>query len=156
MKRAFIILFIFSMTKTFACRCIENNESLSKKVEKAFAQADLIISGKVVEVKILNNAKDKYSSSPVLYKFEVTRTIKGKSRQEFIEITSEKSAVLCGYTFELGKSYLVYAQKSAYFDKMTKNEFDFVTTLCERNQKLNKVDKKEFRKLNKLNHSKHL
>jgi len=153
MKKAFllILIFIFSITKTFACSCIETNESLSKKVEKAFNQSDLIISGKVIEVVIVNKAKMKSSADPIIYKFEIIKTVKGKTEKEIIEIASEIGGASCGYKFELGKSYLVYARKSTHFAEMTKNEFDFVTSLCDRNQKLNNVDKKELRKLKNLN-----
>lgn len=153
MKKTFslILILIFSITETFACSCIETNESLSKKVEKAFTQSDLIISGKVVEIIIVNKTRMKSSADPVIYKFEITKTIKGKVEREVIDIASEISGASCGYKFELGKSYLVYARKSTHFSSKTKNEFDFVTSLCDRNQKLNKVDKKELRKLKKLN-----
>ena len=153
MKRTFflILILIFSITEAFACSCTETNESLSKKVKKAFTQADLIISGKVVEIKIVNKARMKSSADPIIYKFEITKTIKGNIEREIIEIVSETSGASCGYTFKLGKSYLVYARKSTHFAEMTKNEFDFVTNLCDRNQKLNKVRKKELRKLKKLN-----
>lgn len=152
MKKTFLLIlfFIFSINETFACSCIKMNESLSKKVEKAFTQADLIISGKVVEIKIVNKARMKSSADPIIYRFEIIKTIKGKIEKEIIEITSETSGASCGYKFELGKSYLVYARKSTHFAKMTKNESDFVTSLCDRNQKLSKVHKKELRKLEKL------
>ncbi len=153
MKRTFllILILVFSITETFACSCIETNESLSKKVEKAFTQADFIISGKVVEINILNKARMKSSADPIIYKFEITKVIKGKIEKEIIEIASQTSGASCGYKFELGQSYLVYARKSSQFAEMTKNEFDFVTSLCTRNQKLNKVHKKELRNLIKLN-----
>jgi len=117
MKKTFllILIIVFSITESFACDCIRTNESLSKKVEKAFNNSDLIISGRV------------------------------------IEIASEESGASCGYKFEIGKFYLVYARKSTHFAEMTKNEFDFVTSACDRNLKLNKVDEKELLKLNKLN-----
>ncbi len=153
MKKTFllILILVFSITESFACSCIETNESLTKKVEKAFTESDLIISGQVIDIKIENKARIKSSADPIIYKFEITKTIKGKVEKEFIEIVSEDSGVSCGYKFELGKSYLVYARKSTHFTKMTKNEFDFVTSLCDRNQKLNTVHKKELRKLKRLN-----
>ncbi len=153
MKKAFllILILVLSITETFACSCIETNESLSKKVEIAFTESDLIISGKVIDVIIVNTGKIKSSADPIIYRFEITKTIKGKLEKEVIEIASEESGASCGYKFELGKSYLVYARKSTHFSSKTKNEFDFVTSLCDRNQKLNKVDKKELRKLKKLN-----
>lgn len=153
MKKLFLLifLFVFSITKTFACSCVETNGSLTEKVRKAFTESDLIISGKVIDIKIVNTGKIKSSADPAVYKFEITKTIKGKLEKKVIEIASAESGTSCGYKFELGESYLVYARKSTHFSSKTKNEFDFVTGLCDRNQKLNKVKKKELRKLKKLN-----
>jgi hypothetical protein len=145
-----ILIFTFPFTKTFACSCIETNESLSKKVEKAFIQADLIISGTVIGTKKFNNGKYMFSGNPIIYEFEITKTIKGKVKKEIIEIASAESDASCGYSFEMGKSYLVYARKSNEFSSKTKNEFDYTTSLCDRNQKIRKVNKKEFEKLEKL------
>jgi hypothetical protein len=130
---------------------MKTNESLSKKVEKGFNQSDLIISGKVVEIIIVNKAKLKSSADPIIYKFELTKVIKGKIKKKIVEIASETMEMSCGYNFELGKSYLVYARKSTHFSKITNNKFDFVTSLCDRNQKVEKVNKKEFLELKKLN-----
>jgi hypothetical protein len=152
MKKPFllILIFLFSITKTFGCSCIETNESLSKKVEKAFTKSDLIISGKVIDIKIVNKGELKSSADPIIYKFEIIKNIKGKIEKEVIEIVSKESTASCGYKFELGKSYLVYARKSNQFSYNTNNESDFVTSLCDRNQKLKNVNKKEFQKLKKL------
>ncbi len=147
MKKALILIFLLSFTKSFACSCVEIDESLSKKVERAFNQSDLIISGKVVDIIVVNNSKIKSSADPIIYKFEILKKFKGKIEKQFIEIASEASRASCGYSFELGKSYLVYARKSTHFVKMTKNKFDFVTGLCSRNQELSGVRKKELRKL---------
>jgi|TARA_B100000767_G_C19483988_1_gene417393 hypothetical protein len=154
MKKTFllILIFTFTLTKTFACSCIRTNESLSVKVEKAFTQADLIISGTVVGIKKFKEGKYIFSGNPVIYEFEITKTIKGKIKKEIVEIASAESGASCGYNFEIGKSYLVYARKSNQYSSKTKNESDFVTSLCDRNQKLKKVDKKEFQELEKLKH----
>lgn len=145
-----ILIFIFSITKTIACGCMKTNESLSKKVEKAYIHSDLIISGKVIDIEIVNKAEMKSSADPIIYKFEIINNIKGKIEKEVIEIVSKESSASCGYKFELGESYLVYARKSNEFSLKTKNEFDFVTSLCDRNQKLRNVKKEEFQKLKKL------
>lgn len=129
-------------------------ESLSKKVEKAFTRSGLIISGKVIEIKVVNTEDLKSSADPIIYKFEIAKIIKGNLNKEVIEIVSEVSEISCGFVFQLGKSYLVYARKSTYFSSQTKNEFDFMTSLCDRNQKLRLVNKKELRKLKRLNRRK--
>ena len=150
MKRTILLIFIFitSITNIFACTCAVLNESLSKKVQKSFNQSDLILIGKVIDKELKYNENEKYQSSadPTIYKFEVTKIIKGELKKEIIEIASERSEISCGYEFEIGKSYLVYARKSSHFSSLTKNEFDFVTSLCSRNQKLSKVKKEELKK----------
>jgi hypothetical protein len=153
MKKTFLLILILflSISESFACTCGSRNESFSKQIKRAFTEADLIISGKVIEIEIVNKARLKSSADPIIYKFEITKTIKGKIEKEIIEIVSKTSGASCGYKFELGKTYLVYARKSNYFSSKTKNEFDFITGLCDRNQILKNVDKKELRKLNKLN-----
>jgi hypothetical protein len=151
MKKTFILILLFSITKTFACSCIGTNGTLSQKVEKAFIQSELILTGTVVEMKIINKGKLKSSADPVIYKFEIIKTIKGKLKKEIIEIASEIGGSSCGYRFELGRSYLVYARKSTHFSSKTNNKFDFVTSICERNRILKEVNKKELQKLNKLN-----
>jgi hypothetical protein len=156
MKKTFLLILILflSISESFACSCIRTNESLSVKVEKAFTQADLIIKGTVIGMKKFNDGKYKFSGNPIIYEFEITKTIKGKTEKVIIEIASAESGASCGYNFEMGKSYLVYARKSNEFSFKTKNESDFVTSLCDRNQNLKKVDKKEFRKLKKLKYKK--
>jgi hypothetical protein len=153
MKKTFLLILILflSISESFACTCGSRNESFSKQIKRAFTEADLIISGKVIEIEIVNKARLKSSADPIIYKFEITKTIKGKIEKEIIEIVSKTSGASCGYKFELGKTYLVYARKSNYFSSKTKNKFDFITGLCDRNQILKNFDKKELRKLDKLN-----
>ncbi|MHB0756998.1 hypothetical protein [Polaribacter sp. M15] len=156
MKKTFLLILILflSISESYACSCVRTNESLSVKVEKAFTQANLIISGTVVGIKKFNEGKYVFSGNPVIYEFEITKIIKGKVKKEIIEIASAESGASCGYNFSIGKSYLVYARKSNQYSSKTKNEFDFVTSLCDRNQELKKVNKKEFQKLEKLKYKK--
>jgi hypothetical protein len=63
MKKAILLILIsfFSITEIYSCTCIDRTkEFISKKVKRAFNQADLIVSGKVIEIKIVNKAKPKY------------------------------------------------------------------------------------------------
>lgn len=78
---------------------METNESLSRKIKQAFTQSDLIISRKVVEIKIVNKVRIQSSAAPIIYKFEISEITKTK----FIEITSKASGASCGYKFELVK-----------------------------------------------------
>lgn len=126
--------------------------SFSKKVERAFTQSDLIISGKVIDINKGEVENKKPFASPVIYKFEIFKKFKGNFEREVVEIISEESGSMCGYKFELGKYYIVYARNINYYSTITNNEYDFVTSICTRNQILKNVKKKEVRKLKKLNH----
>lgn len=151
MKKIFILVLFFSITNSFACSCIEMDMSFLKKVERAFTQSDLIISGKVIDINkgVVENKMP--FASPVIYKFEIFKKFKSNFEREVVEIISEESGSMCGYKFELGKFYIVYARNIKYYSIITNNEFDFVTSICNRNQILKNVKKKEVRKLKKLN-----
>ena len=156
MKKTFLLLFIlfFSISKTHACRCIRSDKSLNKKVKKAFKQADLILSGKVIAMNVVNEKDLRFSSDLIRYTFEIKKTIKGKIKREIIEISSSASSASCGYLFELGRSYLVYAKKWPQVSSKTKNTANYFTSLCDRNQQLKNVHRKELIKLKKLSRRK--
>ncbi|MEX2350514.1 MAG: hypothetical protein WD554_06500 [Flavobacteriaceae bacterium] len=145
------LLLLFPITNSFACSCIEVDESFSKKVEGGFSKSDLIITGKVVDINTEYVENNKPFGSPILYRFEIIKKLKGNLEKEVVEIISEVDSSMCGYKFEFGKSYLVYAINSTYYSSLTNKEFDFVTSLCSRNQILKNVKKKELQKLKKLN-----
>lgn len=153
MKKTVFFLFIlfFPLNKSFACSCAETNESLSKKVNKAYKASTLIITGKVINVKHTNSGLIKSSAAPVIYTFEVISTLKGELKKATVEILSAESSASCGYKFELGKTYLVYANTSNHFSSQTNKKSHFITGLCNRNEKLKKVKKKELRKLKRFN-----
>ena len=145
-----LVLILIPTSKVLACTCIGTNESLSKKVNKAYVESDLIFTGKVISKEIKTNGKYQSSADPVIYKFEIIKKIKGEISVSVIEVVSERDEQSCGYMFEVGKSYLVYSAESTHFTSTTKTKSDFVTGLCRRNQKLNKTRKRELRKLNRL------
>lgn len=97
-----IFLFI-SVEKSFACSCVVMPEPLKKQIENAYSGADAVFSGEVVEIK--DSPTDKYR---FIVKFKVAKYWKGAVAQE-IMITTEKDGVMCGFNFETGKTYLVYA-----------------------------------------------
>ena len=97
-------IFLFaSAEKSFACSCMVTPEPLKKQIQNAFTGANAIFSGEVVEIK--ESATDNYG---VLVKFRVSKSWKGESTQE-ITIRTAKDSAMCGYNFEVGGKYLVYA-----------------------------------------------
>jgi hypothetical protein len=114
---ALALLMLASAEKSFACSCPVPIEPLKKQVQSAFSSADTVFSGEVIEIK--ESPTDKYS---LLVKFKVAKSWKGESKNE-ITITTAKENAMCGYSFETGKTYLVYANGQ--------NE-DLFTTNCSR------------------------
>ena len=98
-----VIFFLVSAEKFFACSCLVTPEPLKKQIQNAFAGADVIFSGEVVEIK--DSASDNYS---LIVKFKVAKYWKGGPQTE-ITITTAKDSAMCGFNFETGKTYLVYA-----------------------------------------------
>ena len=99
-----LVLFVFaSAEKAFACSCEASLEPEKKQVQEAFTSSGAIFSGEVIKVN--ESQTDKNS---LLVKFKATKLWKGELKREII-ITTNKDSAMCGYGFEVGKKYLVYA-----------------------------------------------
>lgn len=130
-------VFIFSMlgaSDVFACSCLaETKRSESKKVKAAYKDAAAVFYGEVIEV---NRQADS-----LIVKFKVERSWKGQTARETVVRTAENSA-MCGFNFEVGVKYLVYA------DRRNNNlETDICTRTSVRNadaKHLNKVKKPKY------------
>jgi len=99
-----LTLFVFaSAERSFACSCVASLEPDKKQVQKAFTSSSAIFSGEVLEIS--ESSADKNS---LLVKFKIAKLWKGELKREII-ITTNKDSAMCGYGFEVGKKYLVYA-----------------------------------------------
>lgn len=87
----------------------------------------------------------------VVYLFEIETTLKGNLIKQTVEVASGIYGGSCGYYFEMGKSYLVYARNFTGSPNGTSAPFEYETSLCDRNQEMAYVHKKELRKLRRLN-----
>lgn len=146
----FFIVFL-SLSKAIACTCISEKESLKKKVKKEFLRSDVIFTGNVTAITDLKKRSNRYSSGdPIQYTFEIIEQIKGVDTKRKIQIISARSGSSCGYRFQIGKTYMVYAMGSDYYSKDTGNKLDYSTSICSRNNHVARVSKKEKRILRKL------
>ena len=99
-----LAIFLFaSAEKSFACSCLVSPESQKKQIQNAFRGSDAIFSGEVVEIK--QPSGDEYD---MLVTFKVAKSWKGNVSRE-VTIKTAKDSAMCGYGFEVGKKYLVYA-----------------------------------------------
>lgn len=94
-----------SAERALGCSCAVSPDSQKKQITKAYTGSVAVFSGKVVEIKPAGNEYE------VVVKFAVIRRWKGKAAAEIIVRTAKDSA-MCGYDFEVGREYLVYASGS--------------------------------------------
>ena len=129
MKKAFYIfspmlylLLLPAFVSACGCFQLNPNQTVRQAVSKARQSAKAIFSGKVVEV-----VREPYASTGyyVVVRFEVERSWK---KVEANEITIISILTDCTYPFEIGESYLIYADDSG------QGMLD--TSVCSRTRKL--------------------
>lgn len=130
-------LIILSSNEVFACSCLRVPDApLSKLVKQAKDKSDAVFTGKVLEVK--ENTEDGRS-----VKLEIINSWKGNPSKEITLLTGNDDGD-CGYRFEVGKTYLVYADKGTMYSSVERLE----TTICSRTKSLADA-KKEIKVLGK-------
>lgn len=124
MKKITLYLFgifaflMFTNAEVSACSCLaQGEETVTQQVSRAKNDARAVFTGKVVEI------VRKPGSSSVVVKLKTEKSWKGTVSKRVSILTGENSA-LCGFNFEVGKSYLIYAQGT--------NANDLQTNICTR------------------------
>ena len=107
MKKIFLIaasLFVLSANAASACSCLPTTPQQSLKNSRE------VFAGKVIDIVDQSDRNPETSDSLGGFKviFEVSKVWKGKLEKQQVVLTSDSSAS-CGYNFEKGKEYLVYA-----------------------------------------------
>jgi len=99
----FFSIFLIALTASdvFACSCFQPEDvPIEKQVKDAYTKSTLVFVGEVVEI---IKKPDVYS-----VRFKVEKTW-NKNFQKEITVSTAKQSNLCGYSFRVGKKYLVYA-----------------------------------------------
>jgi hypothetical protein len=101
---ASFLFVIFYAEKTYACSCLapDPNQSLEQQVTEAYENSTAVFSAKVLSISE-NSAE--YSKT---IKLKLTKSWKGKFGKS-ITVTTAMDSAMCGYNFEIGKTYLIYA-----------------------------------------------
>lgn len=107
MKKIFLIaasLLVLNTTAANACSCVPTTPQQSLKNSKE------VFAGKVIDIVDQSGSNPEASGYLGGFKvtFEVSKVWKGKLEKQQVVLTSGSSAS-CGYNFEKGKEYLVYA-----------------------------------------------
>jgi hypothetical protein len=103
---ALSIFLLVSVEKSFACTCMMSPEPLKKQVKTAFSDSAAIFEGEVLEVSQSTEKEFEF-----VVRIKISKSWKGEQTGE-ITITTANQSSLCGYNFEVGKKYLVYAHGS--------------------------------------------
>lgn len=106
---------------SYACDCVK-----PPSVEDELERSQAVFSGKVLEVNEMNKG---YMKKKVL--LEVAETWKGLSESQVI-ITTGSGGGDCGYEFQVGEEYLVYAQHSSMYG----DQEELVSIICDRTTEL--------------------
>ncbi|RXT06563.1 hypothetical protein [Ammoniphilus sp. CFH 90114] len=101
-----LISFLSIPTAGYACSCVE-----TPSPQVALNQADAVFVGRAENITTDNKFSLGSSVDPVLISFEVSTVWKG-NEQNNVEVMTVSGSESCGYSFDLGKEYLVYAFKN--------------------------------------------
>lgn len=90
-------LFLLGANAAMACKCAPTTP------QQSLERANAVFSGKVIDVDKSSNPSEANRIT-----FEVSKVWKGTNKQKLV-ITTSSSSASCGYSFQEGKEYLVYA-----------------------------------------------
>lgn len=98
-KNVIVLLFILSnLGKLHACDCT------GQSVEQGFNNSSIIFEGEIVSGKTVFR-----SSSIIVYEIKVLSCFKGNLEHKVMKIYADEQGAACGYIFEIGKQYMIYA-----------------------------------------------
>lgn len=94
-------LFLLSSQNSFACSCLANDKPLTTQIKEAFDNSTAVFSGEILGI----SSKSEFE---VIVKIKVAKSWKANLAKE-LNLTTAKDSAMCGFGFEIGQKYLVYA-----------------------------------------------
>lgn len=175
-KFGLTILLLGVLGHSYGCKCDGPGT-----VKGSFGGSDVVVSGRVLSKELvpysqtvkldsvseikkrLNGDKQKLKFFEMSYIFkielEIDEKYKGINLRDTITIYTTINSASCGYKFEVGKSYIVYASNKSYLDFMFMNKVDlntgirrentYWTSHCTRTTEYNNLEASELRQLSK-------
>lgn len=180
-KRNIRFLFLFLITLVLgdtmnACSC-----SGIKSVEAGIEHVDLVIAGRVIKAEHFSNLdsilrkvvfknlkinadgndmptkslqlpENSFSMGYSLYEVQVHELYKGEIKRDTLSILSASSDAACGYRFQAGEEYIIYAHEGIKafkeFEDFYKEDFSlYRTNICTRTQIYDSKEIDEIRRL---------
>lgn len=102
-----VSIFAVSVPRAQACSCVP-----PPPPPEALAQSDAVFAGRVTDIHIENQGPQLSSADPVRVSFRVERAWKGGTAST-LQVTTPRDSASCGFNFEQGKDYIVYAGEQA-------------------------------------------
>ncbi|MEP6945867.1 MAG: hypothetical protein ABJA02_08120 [Acidobacteriota bacterium] len=103
---ALILFGLASAENAFACSCVASPDPAETQIRAAFSNSEAIFSGKVVEIK-----ESPADPTRMIVRIKLAHSWKGSAKRE-IFISTAKESSMCGYLFQVGQKYLVYANQN--------------------------------------------
>lgn len=111
MKKAFIFLFFYLPSITFACSCIGKS-----KINTEIKKTDILFSGKVISKKIfsvkIEYVPEEFYPKKVEYEVLVIKKYKGNILTDTLKIVTGIGNGDCGFNFLINHTYIIYGMYS--------------------------------------------
>ena len=121
-----IALLLISQIEVSACSCPDDPDlTIEQKVKLNLTNAKTVFSGEVIEV------VKKFSGLDAFVKIKVEELWKGYLPKEVVIDTELANGATCGYDFEVGKKFLVFAYGL--------NNSNLTTKACDLNRRIEKA-----------------
>ena len=115
-----VIALLFLDSAIFGCTCLP-----SENAKEELERAAVVFTGKIIEVKRHPQARDLFAGVEAV--IEADKAWKGVEKRTVSVFTSSESSA-CGYSFQKGEVYLVYASQNT--------EGRFITSICSRTRRM--------------------
>ncbi|HLM60861.1 MAG TPA: hypothetical protein VK308_08660 [Pyrinomonadaceae bacterium] len=123
---SFFGLLLLAQIDVYACKCVSIPQTLEQEIKGRLKTSKAAFSGEVLKIS-QTSQRGNVTGLDVTVKMRLKQVWKGQLAKQVIINTSDNSAA-CGYSFEAGKSYLVFAHSS--------NDKILATGLCSGNRPL--------------------
>ena len=123
---SFFGLLLLAQIDVYACKCASMPQTLEREIKGRLKTSKAVFSGEVLKIS-QTSQRGNVTGLDVTVNMRLKQVWKGQLAKEVIINTPDNSAA-CGYSFEAGKSYLVFAHSS--------NDKTLATGLCSGNRPL--------------------
>lgn len=116
-----VLFLIFSQTDGLTCSCIWTS------IEKDYQRSEAVFSAEVLKLnRLLDEKQEDYG---IMVELRIIQRFKGMvSQTDTFKIKTGYGGGDCGFRFEEGKQYLIFASMNPMYNAKQKNEW--VTTVC--------------------------